>query len=96
MMNSKYIKLKMTPTSSGIGGSFIARASFKLDSIRAPFSNVIVKIDTGCSVSTIPLGKYSNIDTESLKRQDIVNNILACPIELLNSEYFDELKKLTN
>lgn len=33
-------------------------ASFKLDNIQAPFSNVLVKIDTGCSISTISLARF--------------------------------------
>lgn len=48
-------------------------ASFKLDNIRAPFSNVLVKIDTGCSISTIPLARFQALKgfCDSLKAADI-------------------------
>ncbi len=74
---NKYIMIEMTPTKSGIGGSFSSMASFKLDNILAPFGNVPVKIDTGCSISTIPLAKFHALQffCESLKSADIRNGI---------------------
>ena len=67
----------MSPTQVGIGGSFMATASFKLDNIRAPFSNVLVKIDTGCSISTIPLARFQALKVfcDSLKAADIEENV---------------------
>lgn len=52
-------------------------ASFKLDNIRAPFSNVLVKIDTGCSISTIPLARFQALKgfCDSLKAADIEENV---------------------
>ncbi len=57
-MTNKFIMVEMVPTISGIGGSFFTTASFRLDNIPAPFRNVPVKIDTGCSISTIPLARF--------------------------------------
>ncbi|MDE7200319.1 MAG: hypothetical protein K2O91_00060 [Lachnospiraceae bacterium] len=52
-------------------------ASFKLDNILAPFSNVPVKIDTGCSISTIPLARFQALKVfcDSLKADDIEGNV---------------------
>lgn len=52
-------------------------ASFKLDNIRAPFSNVAVKIDTGCSISTIPLARFQALKgfCDLLKSADIENKV---------------------
>lgn len=55
---SKYIKIVMKPTVNNVGGSFTTLASFRLDNIGIPFHNIPVKIDTGCSVSVIPLAKF--------------------------------------
>lgn len=76
MMN-KYIVIEMSPTQVGIGGSLMTTASFKLDNIRAPFSNVPVKIDTGCSISTIPLARFQALKDfcDSLKAADIEENV---------------------
>lgn len=78
MMN-KYIKIKMTPTKYGIGGSFIAEANFKLDNLDVPFYNIPIKIDTGCSMSTIPLKKLrvSENMCSKLKRDDIEKGIVS-------------------
>lgn len=73
MMN-KFITAKMTP-SRGNGGSFCVRASYKLDNIDAPFNNIAVKIDTGCSVSTIPLGKQQEQFRRLHKRNDLNNQV---------------------
>ncbi len=54
------LKIGMQPTPDGLGGSFNTFASFTLDNIKAPFQNVRVKIDTGCSISTIPLAKFKH------------------------------------
>ena len=54
-MRSEYIEAEMVPTACGIDGSFSAKASFCLDNFKAPFYDIEVKIDTGCSISAIPL-----------------------------------------
>ncbi|MCM1127955.1 MAG: hypothetical protein NC429_15990 [Lachnospiraceae bacterium] len=74
MMN-KYIEIEMRPTACGIGGSFSAEASFCLDTFQAPFYDIDVKIDTGCSISTIPLKRLKVSDTlcKTLKKMDIMN-----------------------
>lgn len=43
----------------------------------APFSNVSVKIDTGCSISTIPLARFQALKgfCDQLKSDDIDDNI---------------------
>lgn len=76
-MTNKYIKIELLPTKTGIGGSFMTTASFKLDNISAPFGNVSVKIDTGCSISTIPLARFHALNEfcDSLKADDIENNV---------------------
>ena len=38
-LENKFLKVKMEPTKSGIGGSFITTASFKLDNIISPGGN---------------------------------------------------------
>lgn len=73
-MMSNYIKIKMNPSKKGNGGSFYVRASYKLENIEAPFENILVKIDTGCAVSTIPLGKQPNEIRIQQKKNDILNN----------------------
>lgn len=72
---NKYIKIAKTPTSVGIGGTFSALASFKLDNINFYFNNVNVKIDTGCSISTITLKPLNVSKTmlKNLKSNDILN-----------------------
>lgn len=69
--------LEMTPTSIGRGGSFIALAGFDINSIGLAFENIDVKIDTGCSVSTLSMQRYrlSGEFCKSCKEQDIKNNI---------------------
>lgn len=76
-MTNKYIKIIMTPSRNNIGGSFTTFASFKLDNIDPYFSNIEVKIDTGCSISTIPLAKFNTLNKlcNNLKHQDIKNNV---------------------
>lgn len=76
MMN-KYIEIEMQPTTCGIGGSFSTDASFCLDNFKAPFHDIEVKIDTGCSISTIPLKRLKVSDTlcRSLKMADVMNDI---------------------
>ncbi len=70
---NNYIRIVMQPTPDGLGGSFNAFASFTLDNINAPFQNVRVKIDTGCSISTIPLAKFKHLTNKLkiLKENDI-------------------------
>lgn len=76
MMN-KFIAIELLPTKAGLGGSYMTVASFKLDNILAPFSNVPVKIDTGCSISTIQLARFQALKNfcETLKIDDIKGNI---------------------
>ena len=76
MMN-KFIEIEMVPTTFGIGGFFQAQASFALDNFRSPFYGIEVKIDTGCSISTIPLKRLKVSDTlcKVLKQTDISNHI---------------------
>ena len=62
MMN-KYIEIEMRPATCGIGGSFSTEASFCLDNFKAVFYDIEVKIDTGCSISTIPLKRLKVSDT---------------------------------
>lgn len=75
-MTNKYIEIEMLPTACGIGGSFHTKASFCLDNIKVPFYDIEVKIDTGCSISTIPLKRLKVSDTlcKVLKRMDIVGD----------------------
>ncbi len=49
-----YIRLVAKETKNG-GYTFVTTASFKIDNIVVPFSNVDVKIDLGCSLTTIPI-----------------------------------------
>lgn len=67
----------MIPTACGVGGAFHTNASFRLDNFKAPFYDIEVKIDTGCSISTIPLKRLKVSDTlcKTLKRIDVTNNI---------------------
>lgn len=76
MMN-KYIEIVMTPTVYGTGGSFNTEASFRLDNFKAPFCDIEVKIDTGCSISTIPLKGLKVSDTlcKLLKSIDVANDV---------------------
>lgn len=76
MMN-KFIEIEMTSTLLGVGGSFHTWARFTLDNFRSPFLDIEVKIDTGCSISTIPLKRLKVSDTlcKILKQTDISNHI---------------------
>lgn len=67
----------MKPTIKGGGGSFNTFASFKLNNMDNSFENVSVKIDTGCSISTIPLSKFELPDSmlSKLKSEDINSGI---------------------
>ncbi len=58
-MTNKYIRIKMKQVYTG--GTLTALASFKLDNVASLFNGVEVKIDTGCSVSTIPLIHASGV-----------------------------------
>lgn len=69
-MIKKYLEAELVPNAYG-GGSFMCTASFKLDNISTHFQNINVKIDTGCSISTIPVKKLNVSDKilwMSLKR----------------------------
>lgn len=76
-MTNKYVAIEMMPTACGTGGSFSTEASFCLDNFKAPFYDIEVKIDTGCSISTIPLKRLKVSDTlcKILKKADIMNDI---------------------
>ena len=76
-MTNKFIEIEMTPAANGIGGTFSTAASFRLDNFKAPFYDIEVKIDTGCSVSTIPLKrlKVSDLLCESLKKIDVIYEV---------------------
>lgn len=76
-MMSKYIEIEMQPTACRVGGSFSAEAEFCLDNFKSPFYDIDVKIDTGCSISTIPLKRLNVSDTmcKILKKTDIKNQI---------------------
>lgn len=73
----RYIKVEMMPTASGVGGSFTTEAGFQLDNFQAPFYDIGDKIDTGCSISTIPLKRLNVSETlcRILKKQDISSDI---------------------
>lgn len=76
-MMSEYIEAEMVLTACGIGGSFSAKASFCLDNFKAPFYDIEVKIDTGCSISAIPLKRLRVSDAlcKTLKKIDIINQV---------------------
>lgn len=71
MMN-KYLELELIPSSHG-GGHFSCSACFKLDNLKTSFKDIEVKIDTGCSLSTIPVKKLQVSDSicKLLKINDI-------------------------
>ncbi len=54
-------------------------AGFRLDNLASSFQNIDVKIDTGCSISTIPVKKLKVSDRicRSLKEADINNNVIS-------------------
>ena len=91
-MTSNYIYAEMLPSKSGLGGVFEVLSSFKLDIIPAPFNDVTVKIDTGCSVSTIPLGAFRvlRLFCDKLKRDDIKN---GTPYQLQDFKRMCEYKE---
>ena len=74
-MKRSYFAIEMTPGILG-GGSFEGEANFQLDNFKMAFNNVEVKIDTGCSVSTIPVKRLNipNIKCRKLKINDIDDN----------------------
>ncbi len=76
MMNS-FLEIELTQSTMGNGGAFYCNASFDLDNFNAHFQNITVKIDTGCSVSTIPMKKLNVSDQicQSLKSTDIDNSV---------------------
>ena len=67
----------MAPAAGGRGGFFHTEADFLLDNFKAPFCGIEVKIDTGCSISTIPLRrlKVSDALCRILKGADIAAGI---------------------
>ncbi len=75
---NKYLEIELTPNLLG-GGSFYCSASFRLDNIKTSFQDIEVKIDTGCSISTIPAKKLnvSDILCRTLKSKDIDNEITS-------------------
>ena len=66
MMNN-YLEIELTPNRCG-GGSFNCKADFILDNFPSSFKNIDVKIDTGCSISTIPIRKI-NADKRICRRE---------------------------
>ena len=71
-----YFAIELTPGPYG-GGYFEGKASFRLDNLNLVFNKVPVKIDTGCSTSTIPVRKLgvSKIVCNKIKEKDIRENI---------------------
>lgn len=83
---SNFIKIILKPTTYGVGGSFYTKASFKIDNIPLIFTNTTVKIDTGASLSMIPLNRFNVIkpSLKYLKELDLnngVNHIFSYGIE---------------
>lgn len=74
---NNFIYSEMRPTTSGFGGSFEVLSSFKLDNIPSSFNDVTVKIDTGCSISTIPLSGFRilRLFCDRLKKDDISKGV---------------------
>ena len=74
---NNYILAELSSTKNG-GGSFNCKANFKLDNMPLNFLEVDVKIDTGCSLSTIPLKSLgiSKHMLQTLKEKDIDNNLV--------------------
>lgn len=74
---NKFIQIEMTPAAGGRGGFFHTEADFLLDNFKAPFCGIEVKIDTGCSISTIPLRRLKVSDSlcRILKGADIMAGI---------------------
>ena len=58
MSEKRFIKIPMKKTANNMGGSFATKASFRMDHINMPFQDTAVKIDTGCSISVIPMGVF--------------------------------------
>lgn len=75
-MTNSFVILELEPSVKKRGGSFYASASFKIDNIPMAFDSVEVKIDSGCSISTIPLRRYGIAESicRRLKEQDIADN----------------------
>lgn len=75
---SKFLEVELTQNQYG-GGSFNCKAGFRLDNLASSFQNIDVKIDTGCSISTIPVKKLKVSDRicRSLKEADINNNVIS-------------------
>ena len=71
-MKRSYFAIELTPYING-GGYFEGKARFTLDNFEVPFNRVNVKIDTGCSVSTIPVKRLNipSIICKRLKKKDI-------------------------
>lgn len=79
MSEKRFIKIPMKKTANNMGGSFATKASFRMDHINMPFQDTAVKIDTGCSISVIPMGVFgwSSSKYRELKRKDIENNVYS-------------------
>ncbi len=52
-----YILVEATETKNG-GYSFITRASFVIEGLKPRFLNETVKIDPGCTLTTVPLARF--------------------------------------
>ncbi|MCM1092001.1 MAG: hypothetical protein NC092_00195 [Butyrivibrio sp.] len=76
-MTNDHMMVEIMPTGIGRGGSFVTLASFDVESIGLTFENIDVKVDTGCSVSTLSLQRYklSEEFCRKCKEQDIKNDV---------------------
>lgn len=92
-----YFAIELTPGPYG-GGYFEGKASFRLDNLKLIFNKVPVKIDTGCSTSTIPIRKLgvSKIVCNKIKEKDIRDNrksVLSYGIETGGNIHFKPVTK---
>lgn len=76
-MTNDFICIELKPGKNKRGGSFVARLDFTLDNFPIGFNNIKAKIDTGCTVSTIPVRKLrvSEQMLQDKKQRDIEDKI---------------------
>ncbi len=74
-MTNDYLEINMTETD--YGSAFYCKADFLLDNMSTYFRDVEVKIDTGCSFSTIPVKRLGIAEKicKQLKISDIENKV---------------------
>ena len=72
-MTNDYLEINLTETD--YGSAFYCKADFLLDNMSMYFRDVEVKIDTGCSFSTIPVKRLGIAEKicKQLKISDIEN-----------------------